>query len=86
MIVLCGVGDGGGKVCGRPIQHFREIDPYGDADRRFIVGMCTKHAFVAVAKSRFHGAEAAGQRAVHLVREREVVTMLADVARRSPQT
>jgi len=82
--VLCGVGDGGGKICGRSIQHFDEAGG-------FVIGMCTKHAFVAVVKTRFDQAEAAGQEAVHLVRRKDadVANMFKavheNVAHRSPE-
>jgi hypothetical protein len=85
--VLCGVSDGRGKVCGRPIQHFGGIEPSDDPAYppfagRFLVGMCSKHALVAITRDQFDRAQAGGQKAVHLVRGPETDAMLGRIAHR----
>lgn len=91
MIVLCGVGDGGEKVCGRPIQHFGGIEPSDDPEYpsfagTFLVGICTKHALVGITRDQFARARAGGQKVVHLIRERETHAMLGRIAHRTPDS
>jgi hypothetical protein len=89
--VLCGVSDGVGKVCGRRVRHFGGIEPSDDPEYpsfagTFLVGMCTKHALVAITRDQFDRAEAGGQKAVHLVRGRETDAMLGRIAHRTPDS
>jgi hypothetical protein len=86
VIGICGVSDGRGKVCGRRLQHFGGTDPL-DSESPFVVGLCTKHGLVAIPRDQLDRAEAAGQKAVHLIRGPHTAAMLqrvADIARRSP--
>jgi hypothetical protein len=73
VILLCGIADGRGRLCGQRLERWTwerwvgvrnagEVAPGGEHD---IASMCSKHGVVAIGKAEFETARRDGRAAVH---------------------